>query len=143
MSVVSCWLDHDYFYSTMVCDDMLYVECVYIIGYYVSMSFWDNKTYAMRYFDLTIFESSISYTWVLSSHLDGTKVFALFLMVSCCDMFDLTIWVVDQYYWDNFQLLVENWWILWFIIWCLLVARRELLWLLWLSFGAFQLLVEN
>ena len=140
----------------------------------------------MRHLTQPFLESLISYTWLTFQLPWWDWSVDLFLMMSYCDMLDLTILgVFDQYYllWDSFWLLVESQWILWFILryfmvthwepmdiviyhwygyyylfwdtlWLLIeswwilwlslmpsVANKELLWS-WLSFDAFQLLVE-
>ena len=138
--------------------------CVWIIDCYCFPVFsCEAKVYAYEIPDLTIFESLINYIWFSFQSLweDWDVLNDLFLMMSCCDMFDLTIlessisitlryflvahWELrgiviyygilfgfslrtDGYcdlFWDTFWLLVENRWILWFII------------------NALQLLVEN
>ena len=103
---------------------------------------------------------SISYTWVLSNRFERTEVFAMFLMMSCCDMFLLDHSGVFDQYCDLLlgYFLVARWrtigycdlslmpsvadrellWLLWFIIWFFLVARGELMWLLWLIFWCFS-----
>ena len=60
--------------------------------------------------DLIIFESRLVILGLLSNRLDGTGVFALISMMSCCDMFDLTILEssINIIIWDTFWLLVEN-----------------------------------
>ena len=76
---------------------------------------------------------------LLSSRFDKTEVFTMFLMMSCCDMFDLTIlshWSILLGYflvahWESMDIVIYRW--------CFPIARRELMWLLLLSLWWFFL----
>ena len=58
-----------------------------------SVPLWDGEILCYYIFDLTIFESMISYIWFSFQSLweNWDVLNDLFLMMSCCDMFDLTI----------------------------------------------------
>ena len=68
-----------------------------------------------------------------------------YFMVARWEPMDIVIYHWYGYYylfWDTLWLLVESWWILWLSLMAS-VVDRELLWSLWLSLEAFQLLMEK
>ena len=137
--------------------------CVWIIDcYYFPVSLCEAEVYVYEIPDLTIFKSSISYIWFACQSLweDWGVLNDFFLMMSCCDMFDLTILessisIILGYFsvahWEPMDIVIY----FGLLFGCSLrtvgycdlslmpsVADRELLWS-WLSFDAFQLLMEN
>ena len=87
---------------------------------YCSLVFLSEaKVYVFETLDLTIFESSINYTWIIFSHHDGIEVLIYSWWCHIVTCFDLTILessisiiFFEMYFW----LLIENQWILWFIL---------------------------
>ena len=72
---------------------------------------WRDLCYEIS--DLTILSHRSVIFGLLSSRFDRAKVFAMFLMMSCCDMFDLTILESSiSIIWDTSRFLVENQWVL-------------------------------
>ena len=65
---------------------MCIIDC-----YCFQVSLCEAEVYVYEIPNLTIFESRLVILGLLSNRFDRTKVFAIFLMMSCCDMFDLTI----------------------------------------------------
>ena len=133
--------------------------CVWFIDCYCFPVFLcEAEMYLYEILDLTIFASSISYIWIyFLVALMGLK--CLFWSWWCHVVTCLTwpFWSLRSIlFWDTSWLFIENRWTLWFILvahwepldiviyhWWSLIAYRELLWLLWLSFDAFKLLMEN
>ena len=115
----------------MICDVMLMIFdvdflnptiwhalcCVWFIDCYCfPVSLCEAKVYVYEILDLTIFESSINYTWITfqSPWWDWSVYF---------DLDDVMLWHVwlDHFgslwsvlFWDTFWLLVENQSVLWF-----------------------------
>ena len=129
-------------YSTMVMQWHA-LWCVWIIDCYCFALFLcEDELYVYEIPDLTIFESSISYSWFAFQSLweDWGILNDLFLMISCCDMFDLTILessisIILGYFlvfrWEPMDIVIY--------LCCFPVAHRELMWLLWLSLWCFPI----
>ena len=64
----------------------------------------------------------------LSSHFDRTKVLLCSLWYHVMTYLSYPFWVFDQYFWDTFQLLVENWWVIVIYLWFFLVTCIGLRW---------------
>ena len=137
VSAILWWFDSQSFNPTMVMRWHA-LWCVWIIDCYCFPVFLcEAEVYVYEIPNLTIFESSISYIWFAFQSLWEDRGFlnGLFLMMSCCDMFDLTILESSisiyfgilygcslrtngycDLFWDMFWFLIKNHWILWFII---------------------------
>ena len=121
---------------------MLYEIFVFVVCWCSLVFLCEAEMYERP--DLTIFESSIGYTWITFQSPWWDWSVDLFLMISCCDMF----WI-DHFgslrsvlFWDSFWLLVENQWILWFILRFLTVSCWEPMDVV-IYHWCLQLLIEN
>ena len=115
--------------------DLWIIDC-----YCFLVSLCGAEVYVYEISDLTIFSHWSVIFDFLSSHFERIEVFWMIFswwshVVTCLTWSFWSLW--SMLCWDIFWLLVENRWILWFIIWCLSVARGELMWILWIIFWCF------
>ena len=122
----------------MVCS----MRCMCLLFWCLLVFLWEAKMLCMRHLTQPFLESSISYTWMFFQSPWWDWSVDLYLVMSCCDMFWLdhfgSLWSVlfwdicrslveDRnvlwFTWDASWLLVENDWIMWFILRCILVVH--------------------
>ena len=121
--VMSCWyFDLDLFNPTIVMCLICSIMCVDLLIFIAFQCSCVTLRWMYDLLDLTSLSPRSIIFEFLSSQFDRTEVFVcLFLVMSCCDMFDLTIMSL---------------WLVLFLGW-FPVARRELMWILWIIFWCF------